>query len=138
MGQNTFPIVIDLQKPVTLGEALITRLELQEPTAGDYRKVRDPGRMLDAALDLAAEMSSVPAAALDKLGAADFQQLVSKVNPFFCSGSADRGARELGRSLWRSGDRRRDRAQRGQPHAAGRVPDVSPAGDEAEGWACSP
>ncbi|GAB7128775.1 hypothetical protein JCM19000A_32830 [Silvimonas sp. JCM 19000] len=82
MGQNTFPIVIDLQKPVTLGEALITRLELQEPTAGDYRKVRDPGRMLDAALDLAAEMSSVPAAALDKLGAADFQQLVSKVNPF--------------------------------------------------------
>lgn len=83
MGNPTFPMVITLDKPVKLtDDAMISKLELREPLAGDYRTIKQAGDMLNSALDLVAEIADVPVAVIDKLSYTDTRKVVEAVHPF--------------------------------------------------------
>ena len=83
MKEQTYPIIITLEKPVKLtDDAMITKLELREPLAGDFRAIKQIGDMMGSSLNLAAELADLPVGVIDKLSFADTRKVVEAVNPF--------------------------------------------------------
>lgn len=82
MEKQTFPIVIPLSKAVPFGESEIAELRLREPVAGDFRVVTNPTDVFGSSLDLAAELSGVPATVINRLCIDDTQAVIKAVNPF--------------------------------------------------------
>lgn len=73
---------ITLQHPVQFGEETISVLELRNAKARDFRSLKSLDKPFAMMLDLAAELSGIPASVLDEIDAEDFPQLMEVMSGF--------------------------------------------------------
>lgn len=77
-----------LRKPVKLGDAEYTSLDLREPTAGELSKASKAGGNVDIAIALISLIAKVPRGAVEKLSQRDFQEAADFLGSFTGGGLA--------------------------------------------------
>ncbi len=73
---------ITLQSPIKFGEETISTISLRDAKAKDFRNLKSLDKPFAMMLDLASELSGLPAVALDELAAEDFSVLMEAMSGF--------------------------------------------------------
>lgn len=73
---------IPLLHPVPFGDQIIDKLEIRKPKARDFRGLKNLDQPFSMMLDLAAELSGLPASVVDDLEADDLPAVMEVMSGF--------------------------------------------------------
>lgn len=73
---------ITLQHPIQFGDKTVNKLDIRKPKAGDFRMLKNLDQPFGMMLDLAAELSGLPASVLDDLEADDLPAVMEVMSGF--------------------------------------------------------
>jgi hypothetical protein len=79
---------ITLKHPIPYGETTLAVLKLRRPKAADFRGLKGPDKPFDMILDMAARLSDITPAIIDRIDGEDVQRLVEVVGGFLGLGPA--------------------------------------------------